>query len=136
MLDYGTHTAKLFHTPPVFAVYAVEKVLRWLSDLGGVEAIQKQNQHKAELLYRVIDRSSLYLGTAEKESRSVMNVTFRLSREDLEATFIADAAEQGLLALKGHRSVGGIRASIYNACPLEAVEALVAFMAEFESRHA
>ena len=135
MLDYGTHTAKLFNTPPVFAVYAVEKVLRWLLDLGGIPAIQKINARKAKLLYDAIDGSSFYRGTAKPGSRSEMNVCFRITQEDLEPVFISEATEAGLQALKGHRSVGGIRASIYNACPVEAVEALVAFMSEFERRH-
>ena len=132
MLDYGTHTAKLFNTPPVFAVYAVEKVLRWLADLGGIPGIQKQNARKSKLLYDAIDSSSFYRGTAKPGSRSEMNVCFRISDEDLEPVFISEAAAAGLQALKGHRSVGGIRASIYNACPAEAVEALVGFMSEFE----
>jgi len=135
MLDYQTHVDKLFNTPPVFAVYAVEKVLRWLSDLGGIPAIQKVNARKAKLLYDAVNSSSFYRATARAGSRSEMNVCFRITDEDLEPTFIADAAEVGLLALKGHRSVGGIRASIYNACPEESVQALVEFMADFESRN-
>jgi phosphoserine aminotransferase len=132
MLDYGTHAAKLFNTPPVFAVYLVEKVLRWLDGLGGVDAIGRINDRKAARLYGCIDATDFYRGTARVDSRSTMNVTFRLPTEDLEKRFIAEAQAHGLLALKGHRSVGGIRASIYNACPLEAVEALVAFMEAFE----
>ena len=132
MLDYGTHTAKLFNTPPVFAVYLVEKVLRWLLDLGGIPAIQKINDGKAARLYARIDQTDFYRGTVEPGSRSKMNVTFRLPSEALEARFIAEAKAEGLLALKGHRSVGGVRASIYNACPPEAVDALIAFMDAFE----
>src|SRR5690606_24711765 len=135
MLDYGTHTAKLFNTPPVFAVYLVEKVLRWLLEMGGIAGIQKINVAKATALYGRIDASDFYTGTVRYDARSEMNVTFRLPSEALEQQFIAEAAEQGLKALKGHRSVGGIRASIYNACPLEAVEALVAFMDEFERKN-
>lgn len=135
MLDYGTHTAKLFNTPPVFAVYIVEKVLRWLDDLGGIAGIQQINAEKASMLYGRIDASDFYRGTAEQASRSQMNVTFRLADEALEKTFIDEAKAAGLLALKGHRSVGGIRASIYNACPKEAVEALVAFMDDFEKKN-
>lgn len=132
MLDFGTHAEKLFNTPPVFAVYAVEKVLRWLSDLGGLTAIQEINARKAAKLYDAIDASSFYRGTARPQSRSQMNVCFRLPDEDLEKRFIAEAAGAGLQSLKGHRSVGGIRASIYNACPEEAIDTLVSFMREFE----
>ncbi|MFQ5571462.1 MAG: 3-phosphoserine/phosphohydroxythreonine transaminase [Rhodothermales bacterium] len=135
MLDYGTHTAKLFNTPPVFAVYIVEKVLRWLDALGGIEAIAEINDRKAAALYGRIDATDFYRGTAAPGSRSKMNVTFRLPDEALEQRFLAEAKEHGLVALKGHRSVGGIRASIYNACPLKAVEALVSFMDRFEQRN-
>ena len=135
MLDYGTHAAKCFNTPPVFAVYIVEKVLRWLEDAGGIPGIQAMNRRKADLLYSAIDNSEFYRGTAETKSRSLMNVTFRLAKEELEATFIDQAAEHGMVALKGHRSVGGMRASIYNACSLESVEALVDFMKDFEQRN-
>lgn len=135
MLDYGTHAADLFNTPPVFAVYMVEKVLRWLDGLGGIPAIQDINDAKAKKLYGRIDRNDFYRGTADVGSRSQMNVTFRLADEALEKKFIDEAKAEGLLALKGHRSVGGIRASIYNACPPEAVDALVAFMDAFEQRN-
>jgi phosphoserine aminotransferase len=132
MLDYGTHINELFNTPPVFAVYVVEKVLRWLDDLGGLPAMQRLNEEKAARLYARIDRTDFYRGTAEVASRSLMNVCFRLADESLEKTFVDEAKSAGLLALKGHRSVGGMRASIYNACPPESVDALVAFMDEFE----
>lgn len=132
MMDYGTHAARRFNTPPVFAVYMVEKVLRWLDRQGGVKGIQQVNTTKAAKLYGRIDATDFYRGTAEKNSRSKMNVTFRLPNEELEARFIAEAKEAGLIALKGYRTVGGIRASIYNACPLESVEALVRFMDDFE----
>ncbi|MDX1546787.1 MAG: 3-phosphoserine/phosphohydroxythreonine transaminase [Rhodothermales bacterium] len=135
MLDYGTHAAKRFNTPPVFAIYIVEKVLKWLEGQGGVEGIQAVNTRKAGRLYDRIDRTDFYRGTARADSRSAMNVTFRLPSEALEQRFIAEAKQEGLLALKGHRSVGGIRASIYNACPPEAVEALVGFMDAFEDAH-
>lgn len=134
MLDYGTHTAKLFNTPPVFAVYIVEKVLQWLDRRGGIDGIMEVNDEKAALLYGRIDRTDFYRGTARKASRSKMNVTFRLPSEELEKQFVAEARAEGLLALKGHRSVGGIRASIYNACPLDSVKALVAFMDAFEQK--
>ncbi len=134
MLDYGTHTAKLFNTPPVFAVYMIEKVLRWLQNLGGLPAVEKQNDEKAARLYGAVDATDFYQGTARPDSRSKMNVTFRIKGgdEELEARFIQEAKREGLLALKGHRSVGGLRASIYNACAPESVEALVQFMQEFE----
>ena len=135
MLDYGTHTAKLFNTPPVFPIYMVDKVLKWLDRLGGIDAIGRINDEKAARLYARIDATDFYRGTAKVESRSKMNVTFRLPAEALEAQFVAEARENGLVALKGHRSVGGIRASIYNACPPEAVEALVAFMDAFEQKN-
>lgn len=135
MLDYGTHTAKLFNTPPVFAVYIVEKVLRWLDALGGIPAIQTINATKASKLYGRLDAGDFYRGTADIDSRSQMNVCFRLPNEELEAAFVKEAKANGLLALKGHRSVGGIRASIYNACPPGAVDALVAFMDVFEAKY-
>lgn len=132
MLDYGTHTAKLFNTPPAFAVYVIGKVLKWLEGKGGLEGIQNINERKAGVLYDRIDRTAFYTGTTDVAARSLMNVTFRLPSEDLEARFVTEAKEHGLLALKGHRSVGGIRASIYNACPEASVDALVSFMDEFE----
>lgn len=135
LLDYGTHAAKLFHTPPVFAVYAVGKVLAWLEDQGGIPGIARINQEKADLLYGCIDGGDFYTGTARPQDRSKMNVCFRLPSEDLEARFIAEAAEAGMQALKGHRSAGGIRASIYNACPLASVQALVDFMQAFEQEN-
>ena len=135
MLDYGTHAAKCFNTPPVYAVYVVEKVLQWLENQGGIPGIQAQNNRKAALLYDAIDNSGLYRGTAEHSSRSQMNVTFRLTDEALEPVFIQQAVKHGLFALKGHRSVGGIRASIYNACSLESVGVLVDYMKDFEQRN-
>ena len=137
MLDYGTHAAKRFNTPPVFPIYMVEKVLRWLDDLGGVEAIHTINQRKANKLYDAIESSNFYRCTVDAGSRSTMNVTFRITEdhEDLEPTFIKKAKENGLLSLGGHRTVGGMRASLYNALPEEAVDTLVAFMKEFERMH-
>ena len=135
MMDYGVHAEKLFNTPPVFAVYMVEKVLRWLEGKGGIEGIKGANEEKAQRLYQRIDASDFYRGTVKEDARSIMNVCFRLADESLEAKFIADAAEEGLLALKGHRSVGGMRASIYNACPIQAVDALVSFMDDFEQKN-
>lgn len=135
IMDYGTHTAKLFNTPPVFAVYMVEKVLRWLKDLGGLTAIQQQNQAKAKKLYDMLDSTDFYRGTAQPDSRSLMNVCFRLKDEALEPTFLSEAAENGLVSMKGHRSVGGVRASIYNAMPPDGVERLVTFMRAFEHKY-
>lgn len=135
MLDYGTHAAKRFNTPPVFPIYMVEKVCRWLDDRGGIEAIHAVNQRKAKKLYDAIDATDFYRGTVRPADRSMMNVTFRLPSEELETTFVKEANERGLMSLKGHRSVGGIRASIYNAMPEEGVDALVDFMEAFERTH-
>jgi len=133
LLDYRTHAIKLFHTPPVFAVYMIEKVLRWIVSMGNLASMKSRNDNKAALLYNRIDSSEYFNGVANKDSRSNMNVTFRLPSEELEGRFIQEARTQGLLALKGHRSAGGVRASIYNACPVKAVEALIEFMDVFES---
>ena len=135
MLDYQTHTAKLFNTPPVFAVYMIDKVLGWIERNGGLEGIAERNRAKADHLYGALDASDFYRPTVREDSRSLMNVCFRLPSEDLEARFIAEAKNAGLLALKGYRTVGGVRASIYNAVELESVQALVAFMRHFEARN-
>lgn len=135
LLDYGTHAARLFHTPPVFAVYVVEKVLGWLEEEGGLAGIAERNERKAGRLYDRLDASGFYHPFAEKASRSLMNVTFRLATEELEERFASEAEASGLLALAGHRSAGGLRASLYNALPEEAVSALVAFMDDFEARY-
>ena len=134
MLDYNTHAANksLYNTPPVFSIYIMRLVLRWLLDNGGLEVMKKRNEAKAKVLYDAIDASSFYRGHAAPDCRSLMNVTFRLPSEDLEKQFVAEATKAGLDGLKGHRSVGGCRASIYNAFPKDGVEALVAFMREFE----
>ncbi len=135
MLNYTTYAGKnsLYNTPPCFAIYTIQLVLKWLEEtVGGVEAMDRINRQKAALLYSRMETTEFYRATAEPGSRSLMNVTFRLPSEDLEMRFVAEAAESGLGGLKGHRSVGGCRASIYNAVPLEAVEALVAFMDQFE----
>ena len=134
MLNYGTHAGKRFNTPPVFAIYIVEKVLKWLEGFG-MDAMEKRNEEKAARLYARIDRTEFYRGTAEVEDRSRMNVTFRVADEGLEKPFIDEAKRNGLLALKGHRSVGGIRASIYNACEPSSVDALISFMDEFERKN-
>lgn len=137
MLQYGTFVAdrSMFNTPPTFAIYVVGEVAAWLLDQGGLSAAAARNQAKAAVLYDYLDRSRLFRGTVRADSRSQMNVTFRASTEALEDEFIAAAAARGLDGLRGHRLVGGMRASLYNAFPIEGVRALVAFMAEFEHRH-
>ncbi|MDR2581815.1 MAG: 3-phosphoserine/phosphohydroxythreonine transaminase [Fibromonadaceae bacterium] len=142
MLDYRTHIPEksMFNTPPVFSIYVMNRVLHWLKNLGGVSAIEKINIKKANQLYNALDNSKLFKGTAAKEDRSTMNVPFVFreeavaadKKEALEKTFLKVATEKGLEQLKGHRSVGGFRASIYNAMPVEGVEKLVEFMSEFE----
>jgi len=133
MLQYRTHAEKgsMFNTPPCVAIYVVYRVLQWLEALGGVEEIQKINEKKAALLYEIMDQGAYYRGHAEKQSRSRMNVAFNLPTAELEAKFIIDAAAKGLKGLKGHRSIGGCRASIYNAFSLEGVEKLADFMHRF-----
>jgi phosphoserine aminotransferase len=135
MLDYKLQAEKesLYNTPPTFAVYVTGLVTSWLLDIGGLAEIERRNQAKAARLYQAIDASQgFYRGHAQPDSRSRMNVTFRLPSEDLEKKFVKEATAQGLDGLKGHRSVGGLRASIYNAFPYEGVEALAQFMAEFQ----
>ena len=139
MLDYRTHAEgrSVYNTPPVFAIYVLLLVTRWLrDDVGGLEAMRRRNREQADLLYDAIDGSDgFYRGHAFPYARSLMNVTFRLPTEELERGFLAAATARDLVELKGHRSVGGIRASIYNAMPVEGVEALRAFMDEFAARH-
>ena len=143
LVDYRTHIGveprnnSMFNTPPVFPIFVMHETLKWVKELGGVEEMYKRNKKKAELLYNEIDRNSLFVGTAVKEDRSLMNVCFVMApgHEALEGEFMAFAKEKGMVGIKGHRSVGGFRASIYNACPLESVEALVACMQEFEKMH-
>ncbi len=137
MLAYKTHADKgsMFNTPPCFSIYVVGEVLKWLKKLGGIEAIEKINRQKAELIYGAIDSGKYYRGHAEKDSRSLMNISFNLPTPELEAKFIAKAAAIGLNGLKGHRSVGGCRASIYNAFPLEGAVKLVEFMKDFEANN-
>lgn len=134
MLKYKTHAEKgsMFNTPPCFAIYAVGEVLKWLKKQGGVAAMEEINREKATLIYDVIDSTDYYIGHAEKESRSLMNISFNLPTAELEAKFIAEAATIGLNGLKGHRSIGGCRASIYNAFPREGIVKLVEFMKQFE----
>ncbi len=137
MLKYTTFTEKnsMFNTPACFVVYTINLVLKWLEEtIGGLERMAEINREKGSLLYGFLDNSDFYRGTAEKDSRSLMNVTFRLPSEELEARFVADALEQGLGGLKGHRSVGGCRASIYNATGVDTVKDLISFMTDFEKR--
>ena len=140
MLDYRTHIKEdsMFNTPPVFAIYAMRETLRWVKSIGGVSKMFEMNKAKANLLYSEIDRNSMFVGTAEKESRSLMNVCFIMSDKykDKEADFMAFAKERGMVGIKGHRSVGGFRASLYNALPIESVQALVDCMKEFEKNNA
>ena len=136
MLDYRTHLDKesMFNTPPVFSIYVMNETLKWVKSMGGVEAIHKINLRKADTLYAEIDRNSLFRGTAAVEDRSVMNICFVMAegREDLADEFMAFAKERRIIGIKGHRSVGGFRASTYNACTQEDVEALVKAMQDFE----
>jgi phosphoserine aminotransferase len=137
MLNYAVHAENksLYNTPPAFAVYALGLVMKWLVRQGGLEAVATANARKAARLYAEIDRTGFYRGTAKADSRSLMNVTFRLTSEALENAFVKESAAAGLDGLKGHRAVGGMRASIYNAFPEEGVDALVAFMREFERKN-
>jgi phosphoserine aminotransferase len=137
MLNYAVYAENrsLYNTPPAFAVYTLGLVMRWLLAEGGLAAIGRANERKAAKLYAEIDRTGFYRGTAATNDRSLMNVTFRLAGEDLEKRFISESTAAGLDGLKGHRAVGGMRASIYNAFPEDGVDALVGFMKEFERRH-
>jgi phosphoserine aminotransferase len=137
MLNYGVHAenGSMYNTPPCFGIYLMGLVAKWALAEGGLSAIGDRNTRKAARLYAEIDRTGFYRGTAEKASRSAMNVTFRLPSEDLEKSFVKASTAAGLDGLKGHRSVGGMRASIYNAFPEAGVEALVSFMQEFERTH-
>jgi phosphoserine aminotransferase len=134
MLQYRTFAAErsLYNTPPTFGIYIMGEVFKWIQAQGGLAAMAQLNEAKARLLYDYIDGSDFFRGTVQPDSRSLMNVCFRAPTEELEARFVAEATKRGLDGLKGHRSVGGMRASVYNACPRAAVEALVAFMKEFE----
>jgi len=139
MLDYRIHieNGSMFNTPPVLPIYSALETLRWLKANGGLAAMEKKNIAKAELLYNEIDRNKLFVGTAAKEDRSRMNVCFVMNPEyqELEAEFLKFASDRGMVGIKGHRSVGGFRASIYNALPIESVQALIDCMQEFEKLH-
>jgi len=144
MVDYRTHIGdeeknrSMFNTPPVLPIFVMHETLKWVKSLGGVTAMNKINKEKAALLYNEIDRNKMFVGTAAKEDRSLMNVCFVMADQykDKEADFMAFAKECGMVGIKGHRSVGGFRASLYNACPVESVKALVECMQEFEKKNA
>ena len=137
MLDYATHAKadSLYNTPPVFCIYMAMLTFRWIKSLGGLEAMAKINREKAALLYDYIDESGFYTNPVAKEYRSIMNVPFVTRSKDLDAQFVKEAGENGLVSIKGHRLVGGMRASIYNAMPIEGVKALIAFMQKFAAEH-
>ncbi len=134
MLQYRTYVKEksLYNTPPTFAIYMVGLVLKWIAETGGLGAMAERNEAKAKLLYDFLDQSDMFKGSVDAGSRSLMNVCFRTASEELDTRFVSEASKKGFDGLKGHRSAGGMRASIYNACPKESVEALVGFMKEFE----
>jgi len=134
MLQYRTYVKErsLHNTPPTFTIYLVGQVLKWIRDLGGLTAMAERNQAKAEVLYDFLDQSALFRPSVHPDSRSLMNVCFRSPSQEMDAKFVSEATQRGFEGLKGHRSAGGMRVSIYNACPRASVEALVAFMKEFE----
>jgi len=144
MVDYKTFIGEeakdnsMYNTPPVISIYVMYETLKWLKSIGGVAAINKINNQKADLLYGEIDRNKMFVGTAAKEDRSIMNVCFVMSEQykEKEAAFMDFAKKAGMVGIKGHRSVGGFRASIYNASPMESVQALVDCMKEFEKQNA
>ncbi len=135
MMRYKTHSDKksMYNTPPTYNIYIVGKVLKWIKSLGGLEKMKEINQRKADILYNYLDKSSLFYGIAKKDSRSLMNVVFRAKSEETEACFVEAASKNGIIGIKGHRAIGGLRASIYNAMPIEGVQYLVDFMKEFET---
>ena len=138
MLKYKIHAdnASLYNTPPAYGIYICGKVFKWLKKRGGLEAMKEYNEKKAKILYDFLDVSKLFKGTVRKEDRSLMNVPFVTGSEELDAKFVKEAKAAGFENLKGHRSVGGMRASIYNAMPMEGVEKLVEFMRKFEAENA
>ncbi len=137
MLKYKTHAEEgsMYNTPPAYGIYICGKVFKWIKNMGGLEAMKAHNEKKAAVLYDYLDQSKLFRGTAEKKDRSLMNVTFVTGNEELDAKFVKEAKAAGFENLKGHRSVGGMRASIYNAMPIEGVEKLVEFMKKFEAEN-
>jgi len=136
IIDYRTqiNESSMFNTPPVFPIFVMHETLKWIKEIGGLEVLYKMNKEKAELLYAEIDRNKMFVGTAKKEDRSIMNVCFVMADEykEREADFMTLAKKSGMVGIKGHRSVGGFRASIYNACPKESVQALIECMQGFE----
>jgi len=138
MLKYKIHAdnGSLYNTPPAYGIYICGKVFKWLKKMGGLTVMQERNQHKAKILYDFLDQSKLFTGTVVKEDRSLMNVPFVTGNEELDAKFVKEAKAAGFESLKGHRTVGGMRASIYNAMPVEGVEKLVEFMRNFEKENA
>ena len=139
IVDYRSHIkgGSMFNTPPVFSIYVMYETLKWLKAMGGIDKMHEINIDKAQRLYDEIDRNKMFVGTAAKEDRSIMNVCFVMKEEfkDKETDFLKFAAEQGMVGIKGHRSVGGFRSSIYNSCPVEAVDALVKCMQDFEKQN-
>ena len=138
MLKYSIHAKNnsLYHTPPTFGIYMLGEVLGWLQDIGGLEEISKRNKEKANLIYTAIDNSNdFYYGHANQEARSLMNITFRLNDKELEKKFLIEASKEGFVGLNGHRSVGGCRASTYNAVPYESCKALSEFMIQFQKKN-
>jgi len=137
MMNYNTHASKgsMFNTPPTFSIYVIGEILKWIEKNGGLKGMQKINEEKAAYIYDVIDGSDFYKGTVEKEDRSFMNIPFRLPTEELEKKFIAEAIDNKMFNLKGHRSVGGCRASVYNSLPMESAKALAKFMLNFEKEN-
>ena len=136
-MDYNTYLQNnsLYNTAPVFAIYGVHETLHWIKKNGGVSGMEKRNREKAEMLYSTIDNSSIYKGIADKDSRSFMNVTFRVNNdEELEKKFIKEASTNKILGIKGHKLMGGLRASLYNAVSIEDVKTLCDFMKDFEKR--
>lgn len=138
MLKFKTHADadSLYNTPPAYGIYICGKVFKWIRKMGGLEAMKERNEKKAKILYDFLDQSKLFKGTVEKDSRSLMNVPFVTGSEELDAKFVKEAKEAGFESLKGHRTVGGMRASIYNAMPIEGVQKLVDFMKKFEEENA
>ena len=137
MLDYNIHAANgsMYNTPPTYAIYTLKLVLEWVKEQGGVAALQKINEEKAKILYDFLDSSEMFKGTVVKEDRSLMNIPFVTGDEELDAKFVKESKAAGFVNLKGHRTVGGMRASIYNAMPIEGVRALVEFMKKFEAEN-
>ena len=137
MLKFKTHADNdsLYNTPPAYGIYICGKVFKWIKKMGGLEVMKQRNEEKAKILYDFLDSSELFKGTVVKEDRSLMNVPFITGDADLDAKFVAEAKKAGLESLKGHRSVGGMRASIYNAMPKAGVEKLVEFMGDFEKKN-